>query len=141
MDRRAFWATGLSAMAEPLAGLRCSSSAAATASPLLPRIQVHPAGHFLETESGRSMLAGACGVTYGHHRMWGFVGHRNDVINHADRDWIDALQRPAGRQMQFLRLLMESRPYFSRIPDQKMAACTYSPPAMPTAPTPSSTFP
>jgi hypothetical protein len=70
----------------------------------------------------RSVFAGACGVTYGHHAIWGFVGHRNDVINHADRDWIDALQRPAGRQMQYLRRLIESRPYFSRIPDQKLIA-------------------
>ena len=64
----------------------------------------------------RSVFAGACGVTYGHHAIWGFVGARNEVINHADRDWTDALQRPAGREMQFLRDLMESRPYFSRIP-------------------------
>jgi hypothetical protein len=61
-------------------------------------------------------------VTYGHHAIWGFVGHRNEVINHADRDWIDALQRPAGRQMQYLRRLIESRPFFSRIPDQKLIA-------------------
>ena len=70
----------------------------------------------------RSVFAGACGVTYGHHAVWGFVGGRNPVINFADRDWIDALQRPAGRQMVFLRDLMESRPYFSRIPDQAMLA-------------------
>lgn len=70
----------------------------------------------------RSVFAGGCGVTYGHHAIWGFVGKRNDVINHADRDWIDALQRPAGRQMAFLRDLMESRPYFDRIPDQSLIA-------------------
>lgn len=68
----------------------------------------------------RSVFAGGCGVTYGHHAVWGFVGPRNEVINHADRDWIDALQRPAGRQMAFLRSLIESRPYFSRIPDQAL---------------------
>jgi hypothetical protein len=68
----------------------------------------------------RSVFAGGCGVTYGHHAVWGFVGVRNNVINFADRDWIDALQRPAGRQMMFLRQLIESRPYFSRIPDQSM---------------------
>ncbi len=68
----------------------------------------------------RSVFAGGCGVTYGHHAVWGFVGKRNPVINHADRDWIDALQRPAGRQMKFLRELMESRPYFSRIRDESL---------------------
>src|SRR3569833_3819221 len=78
--------------------------------------------HDVRKQASRSVFAGACGVTYGHHAIWGFVGHRNDVINHADRDWIDALQRPAGRQMQYLRRLIESRPYFSRIPDQKLIA-------------------
>ena len=68
----------------------------------------------------RSVFAGGCGVTYGHHAVWGFVGARNPVINHADRDWIDALQRPAGRQMVFLRELIESRPFFTRIPDEAM---------------------
>jgi Protein of unknown function (DUF4038)/Putative collagen-binding domain of a collagenase len=68
----------------------------------------------------RSVFAGGAGVTYGHHAVWGFVGPRNDVINHADRDWVDALERPAGRQMIFLRKLIESRPFFSRIPDQSL---------------------
>jgi hypothetical protein len=70
----------------------------------------------------RSVFAGGCGVTYGHHAIWSFAGKRNGVINFADRDWIDALQRPAGRQMVFLRELMESRPYFDRIPDQSLIA-------------------
>ena len=78
--------------------------------------------HDVRKQVYRSVFAGACGVTYGHHAIWGFVGHRNDVINHADRDWIDALQRPAGRQMQYLRRLIESRPCFTRIPDQKLIA-------------------
>ena len=68
----------------------------------------------------RSVFAGACGVTYGHHAVWAFANARNGTINHADRDWIDAMQRPAGRQMQFLRALMESRPFFTRIPDQSL---------------------
>jgi len=68
----------------------------------------------------RSVFAGGCGVTYGHHAIWGFANARNGTINHADRDWIDAIERPAGRQMQFLRALIESRPFFSRIPDQSL---------------------
>ena len=73
--------------------------------------------HDVRKQCYRSVLAGACGVTYGHHAVWGFVGGRNDVINHADRDWIDALHRPGGSQMLFLRQLIESRPFFSRMPD------------------------
>ncbi len=76
--------------------------------------------HDVRKQCYRSVLAGACGVTYGHHAIWGFVGGRNDVINHADRDWIDALHRPGGSQMIYLRQLIESRPFFSRIPDQTM---------------------
>jgi hypothetical protein len=73
--------------------------------------------HDVRKQCYRSVLAGACGVTYGHHAVWGFVGERNNVINFADRDWIDALHRPGGRQMIFLRQLIESRPFFTRIPD------------------------
>lgn len=78
--------------------------------------------HDVRKQVYRSVFAGACGVTYGHHAIWGFVGTRNDVINHADRDWIDALGRPAGRQMRFLRELIESRPFFARIPDRTLIA-------------------
>ena len=70
----------------------------------------------------RSVFAGACGVTYGHHAVWQFANARNGVINFADRDWIDAVQRPGGRQMRYLRELVESRPFFSRIPDQALIA-------------------
>lgn len=73
--------------------------------------------HDVRKQTYRSVLAGACGVTYGHHAVWGFVGLRNDVINHADRDWVDALHRPAARQMHYLRELLESRPFFARVPD------------------------
>jgi Protein of unknown function (DUF4038)/Putative collagen-binding domain of a collagenase len=76
--------------------------------------------HDVRKQCYRSVFAGACGVTYGHHAVWAFVGARNEVVNHADRDWVDALQRPAGRQMPFLRRLVESRPYFDRIPDQAL---------------------
>ena len=65
----------------------------------------------------RSVFAGGAGVTYGHHSVWGFVGPRNDVINHAQMDWVTALQRPGGRQMRFLKDLMLSRPYLDRRED------------------------
>jgi hypothetical protein len=49
-------------------------------------------------------------------------GDRFDVINHADRDWRDALNRPGGNQVRFLRDLLESRPFFRRVPDQTLIA-------------------
>jgi len=59
-------------------------------------------------------------VTYGDHAVWQFAGSGAEVINHADRDWRTAMFSPAGRQMGFLRQLMESRPFFARIPDQSL---------------------
>jgi hypothetical protein len=69
-------------------------------------------------QSYRSIFAGGCGVTYGHHTMWQFSGERYEAINHADRPWKDAIDRPGAGQMLHLRRLMESRPFLSRIPDQ-----------------------
>jgi hypothetical protein len=68
----------------------------------------------------RSVFAGACGVTYGDHAVWQFAGSGAEVIDHADRDWTTALFSPGGRQMGFLRQLIESRPFFSRVPDQSL---------------------
>jgi hypothetical protein len=73
--------------------------------------------HDVRKQCYRSVLAGAAGVTYGHHAVWQFAGRRNGAINFADRDWVDALQRPAARQMIHLRRLVESRPFFTRVPD------------------------
>lgn len=74
--------------------------------------------HDVRQQSYRAVFAGGCGVTYGHHSIWQFCGERHAPINHADRTWQDALDRPGAGQMIHLRRLMESRPYFSRIPDQ-----------------------
>ncbi len=68
----------------------------------------------------RSVFAGGCGVTYGHHTMWQFSGERYEPINHADRPWKDAIDRPAAGQMIHLRRLIESRSFFTRIPDQSI---------------------
>lgn len=78
--------------------------------------------HDVRKQLYRSVFAGGCGVTYGHHAVWQFAGKRNGVINHADRDWIQAMYRPAASQVVFLRRLIESRPFFSRIPDQGILA-------------------
>ncbi len=66
----------------------------------------------------RSVFAGACGVTYGHHSIWQFWSEREEKINHADRYWTEALDRPGAFQVGYLRRLIESRPFADRIPDQ-----------------------
>lgn len=69
----------------------------------------------------RSVFAGACGVTYGHHSVWQMYDPAiQKPLNHPDRSWQEAIERPAAAQMQYLRALMESRPYLSRIPDQSL---------------------
>jgi hypothetical protein len=68
----------------------------------------------------RSVFAGACGVTYGHHSVWQFWSPREEKVNHADCYWTDALNRPGAFQVGWLRYLIESRPQLNRIPDQGM---------------------
>ncbi|MGI4787407.1 MAG: glycoside hydrolase family 140 protein [Janthinobacterium lividum] len=70
----------------------------------------------------RSVFAGGCGVIYGHHAVWQFWDETREKINHADRYWIEALDRPGAFQVSFLRRLLESRPGFGRIPDQSLLA-------------------
>jgi len=69
----------------------------------------------------RSVFAGACGVTYGHHQIWQFLNPKlYTPINPGDTiiGWQKALLSEAGTQMQHLKNLMLSRPYFSRLADQ-----------------------
>ncbi len=68
----------------------------------------------------RSVFAGACGVTYGHHSVWQFWSLREERINYADRYWTEALDRPGAFQVGFLRKLIESRPFIARVPDQSL---------------------
>jgi len=76
--------------------------------------------HDVRKQLYRSVFAGGCGVTYGHHSIWQFAGTRYRGINYTERDWMEALDRPGASQVQYLRALIESRPFFSRIPDQSI---------------------
>jgi len=66
----------------------------------------------------RSVFSGACGVTYGHHAVWQFLSAREDTINHADRYWTDAINRPGALQVGYLKRLIESHSTLDRIPNQ-----------------------
>ncbi len=66
----------------------------------------------------RSVFAGACGVTYGHHTVWQFLSAREVPVNHPKiMDWKEAINRPGAFQAGYLRKLMESRPLLNREPD------------------------
>ncbi len=70
----------------------------------------------------RSVFAGACGVTYGHHSIWQFYSPREAVVNHAKMYWTEALDRPGAFDAGYLRMLMQSRPMQNRTPDQTIIA-------------------
>lgn len=65
-------------------------------------------------------FAGACGVTYGNHAVWQMYAPGRGPINGPLMYWFQAIHRPGANQMQFLRALLESRPYLSRVPDQSL---------------------
>ncbi len=68
----------------------------------------------------RSVFAGACGVTYGHHSIWQFMNAKVEAITYPDRGWINALDRPGAFQAGYLRKLIESKPSLNRIPDNNL---------------------
>jgi hypothetical protein len=68
----------------------------------------------------RSVFAGGCGVTYGHHSMWQFLSAKFERVNHPECYWTEAITRPGAEQARHLRELIESKPFLTRIPDQSL---------------------
>jgi hypothetical protein len=68
----------------------------------------------------RSVFAGACGVTYGHHAVWQFMNAKVEAINYPDRGWVNALDRPGAFQVGYLRKLIESQQMLKRVPDNSL---------------------
>jgi len=71
----------------------------------------------------RSVFAGGCGITYGHHQIWQFLDTSlNKPVNIGDTliPWRTAMVSEAAGEMHYLKQLMLSRPYFTRIPDQTL---------------------
>ncbi len=64
----------------------------------------------------RAVFAGACGATYGANGV--FRNHRQGMTPGfgVRQEWRAALDLPGSSQMQWLRRLIESKPYFSRVP-------------------------
>ncbi len=63
---------------------------------------------------------GACGHTYGNHAVWQMYASQRAPINGPLMYWFQAMRRPGATQMQYVRALLESRPYLSRVPDQSI---------------------
>lgn len=69
-----------------------------------------------------SVFSGACGHTYGCNDIWQmYAPHRQPVIA-ANTPWYEALHFPGSGQMCHVRNLIESGPYFDRLPDQSLIA-------------------
>jgi hypothetical protein len=87
-----------------------------------------------------SVLAGACGYTYGDNNVWQmyraaaiqdepagvaglfanpWMGRKGGIIG-ANVEWSKALDRPGAYQMQYVRKLFESIPFEKLVPDQTM---------------------
>jgi hypothetical protein len=65
-------------------------------------------------------FAGACGHTYGNHSVWQMYAPDRKPVNGPLLYWNEAIHRPGAAQMQYVRALLESRPYLSRVPDQSL---------------------
>ncbi|HET60141.1 MAG TPA: DUF4038 domain-containing protein [Chloroflexi bacterium] len=69
-----------------------------------------------------SLFSGACGHTYGCNDIWQMWKAGDKPIIAASLPWDQALHLPGSGQMQFARQLIESGPYFDRLPDQSLIA-------------------
>jgi len=65
-----------------------------------------------------SLLAGACGHTYGNHNIWQMWQPGREPISAARTPWQMALSQPGSIEMGYLRRLFESRPFTKLVPDQ-----------------------
>ena len=66
------------------------------------------------------LFSGALGHTYGHHSVWQMWSDDKSPINYPLMPWYEALDQPGAGQMVYGRLLIESRPFLSRIPDPEL---------------------
>lgn len=72
-----------------------------------------------------SVFAGAAGFTFGHNAVMQFFKQGDKDGAFGVRNWeiyTKALNDPGAGQMQFLKELMLSKPYFERVPDQSIIA-------------------
>lgn len=67
-----------------------------------------------------AVFAGACGHTYGHRSFIGWIRKGETYRYGASIPWYEVLDAPGAFQVGYLRRLIESRPFFTRIPDQSV---------------------
>jgi len=80
-----------------------------------------------------NLFQGACGHTYGHHSVWQMYAPDKQAINRPLMPWNEAIDQPGAAQMIYGRLLMESRPFLTRIPDNSIIVTDNVPTSVPGA--------
>lgn len=95
-------------------------------------------GHSLAVDVRRplywDLFSGAFGHTYGHHSVWQmWQPGKRQPVNDPLLPWLEALDQPGANQMRFARLLLESRPFLSRVPDDAVLVKNRVPTAVPGA--------
>ena len=99
-----------------------------------PLYEDHPIGFRQAKEFGYSLdahvrqraywdlFSGSFGHTYGNHSVWQMYAPGRRPINGPLLYWYEAIHRPGAAQMQYVRALMDSRPFLARVPDQSIVA-------------------
>jgi len=94
-------------------------------------------GHSVATDVRRplywDLFSGAFGHTYGHHSVWQMYSPGKEPINRPLMPWYEAIDQPGAGQMIYGRLLMESRPFLTRIPDNSIVVTSDVPSSVPGA--------
>jgi hypothetical protein len=92
-------------------------------------------GHSIASDVRRclywDLFDGAFGHTYGHHSVWQMYAGNRKPINGPLMPWFDAISQPGAAQMQYGRKLIESRPFFTRIPDNSIIVTDKVPTSVP----------
>jgi hypothetical protein len=94
-------------------------------------------GHSLAADIRKTfywdIFDGAFGHTYGHHSVWQMYDpeKKRNPINNPLMSWKEALDQPGASQMIYGRLLMESRPFLTRIPDSSVIVRSNVPTSVP----------
>ncbi|MFN3728113.1 MAG: glycoside hydrolase family 140 protein [Fimbriimonadaceae bacterium] len=73
-----------------------------------------------------SLFSGAHGHTYGCHDIWQMWDHHREMINRPCRPWHEALSLPGASQMRHAKNLLLSRPYFTRVPDNRIVLDSFA---------------
>jgi hypothetical protein len=101
-----------------------------------PRYETIPVGFYLRDHDRQkrfddadvrqaawwSVLAGACGHTYGDNNVWQMWQPGRAPIINATIPWYEALDHPGARQMGLLRRFLEAHAFHTLVPDQRLVA-------------------